>query len=200
MLLFSSLLFFTFYTDLKPENLGLSGDGTLKLFDFGLCRCVQKRSNETDTYEMTGYTGSLRYMAPEVVLSRPYNEKVDVFSYAIVVWTIARNKPPFRGFDREMHRNRVVQGGERPKLEKGWPADFSNLLSECWHQDSSKRPSFADVSARLGAMVKATAGGGSGAASGGGGAASQSAATASSTSTGTSSAGFGGFMRKMIGK
>ena len=58
------------HRDLKPENLGLSADGRLKLFDFGLCRCVQKRTSENDAYEMTGNTGSLRYMAPEVVLNR----------------------------------------------------------------------------------------------------------------------------------
>ena len=80
------------HRDLKPENLGLSADGRLKLFDFGLCRCVQKRTSESDAYEMTGNTGSLRYMAPEVVLNRGYNEKVDVFSFAVVMWTIAREK------------------------------------------------------------------------------------------------------------
>ena len=53
------------HRDLKPENLGLTTEGRLKLFDFGLCRCVQKRSSDSDAYEMTGNTGSLRYMAPE---------------------------------------------------------------------------------------------------------------------------------------
>ena len=47
---------------------------------------------------MTGNTGSLRYMAPEVVLDLPYNETVDTFSFGIVVWTIAMNKLPFRGY------------------------------------------------------------------------------------------------------
>ena len=130
---------FTFpcsHRDLKPENLGLTADRRLKLFDFGLCRCVKKRTAQVNTYkvsesisqsdprsitsynhcntpftnltfpvtlsplhyQMTGNTGSLRYMAPEVVLDLPYNETVDTFSFGIVVWTIAMNKLPFRGY------------------------------------------------------------------------------------------------------
>jgi serine/threonine protein kinase len=141
------------HRDLKPENLGLAADGTLKLFDFGLSRCVRATASAHDKYKMTGNTGSLRFMAPEVALGQPYNEKVDVYSYAIVIWTLARNKMAFRGYNRQMHRNLVVVGGERPKLERNWPSDFSALLERCWHADSSKRPSFAEVSRLLSGMI-----------------------------------------------
>ena len=43
-------------------------DGQLKLFDFGLVTCIRSRKDETTAYEMTGYTGSLRYMAPEGII------------------------------------------------------------------------------------------------------------------------------------
>lgn len=137
------------HRDLKPENLGLTASGKLKLFDFGLCRCVQKRSHQDQAYDMTGNTGSLRYMAPEVVLNQQYTEKVDVYSFAIVIWAIACNKPPFKGFDRTMHRNRVVMSGERPKIDPSWPLDFVELLTACWHQDSTLRPDFTLISTQL---------------------------------------------------
>ena len=69
------------HRDIKPENLGMSHDGRLKLFDFGLCTCVKVRSTSRESYKMTGGTGSLRYMAPEVVLRMPYDESVDAYRY-----------------------------------------------------------------------------------------------------------------------
>lgn len=137
------------HRDLKPENLGLDSNGQLKLFDFGLCQCVKKRKEERQVYKMTGNTGSLRYMAPEVVLGRPYNEKVDVYSFAIVMWALATGREPFSGFDVASHRLRVAVNGERPKLKKSWPDDFKDLLTDCWQFDYSKRPDFKVISYRI---------------------------------------------------
>jgi len=55
------------------NNLGT--DGQVKLFDFGLAKCIRKGERADDVFEMTGETGTLRYMAPEVALNMPYNDK-----------------------------------------------------------------------------------------------------------------------------
>lgn len=39
-------------------------------------------------YQMTGYTGSLRYMAPEVAKQTPYNETCDIYSVGLVLWEV----------------------------------------------------------------------------------------------------------------
>jgi hypothetical protein len=70
------------HRDLKPDNIGFTLDGTLKVLDFGLARLVENSSPYSDqVYHMSGETGSLRYMAPEVADSRPYNHKADVYSF-----------------------------------------------------------------------------------------------------------------------
>jgi len=51
-------------SDLKPDNIGFTADMQLKIFDFGLVSCVKKRTHPSEVYEMTGYSGSVRYMAP----------------------------------------------------------------------------------------------------------------------------------------
>lgn len=149
---------FLVFIDLKPDNVGFTLDGVLKLFDFGLCTCVRKKTFDSESYEMTGNTGSLRYMAPEVASRRPYNEKADVYSFGIMAWQMARDRVPFKGMNREDFMKIVVVGGERPALDKTWPQGFSNLLTLCWHNDPNMRPSFGQVKYELNQLIEDAAG------------------------------------------
>ena len=65
--------------DVKPDNIGVTEDLKLKLFDFGLMTCVKRPTLATDVYQLSGCTGSLRYMAPEVC--------IDVFMI-LLVWNL----------------------------------------------------------------------------------------------------------------
>lgn len=69
------------HRDLKPDNIGWTADGSLKLFDFGLAVCVRSQEVKSETYELTGNTGTLRYMAPEVALGKQYNQSVSRRGY-----------------------------------------------------------------------------------------------------------------------
>jgi serine/threonine protein kinase len=95
------------HRDLKPENIGFTASGELKLFDFGLATCVEARRDSKTSYNMTGNTGSLRYMAPEVALQMPYTETVDVHSFALISWQMARRKVPFKGLSMQQFMTEV---------------------------------------------------------------------------------------------
>ena len=136
------------------DNIGFTSDGVLKLLDFGLCACVYKRQEHTVAYDMTGFTGSLRYMAPEVALRKPYTEKVDVYSFGVIVWQMAKDKVPYNGMMRAELLDRVSAKGERPKMDRSWPSCFCAFLDSCWHPDPVQRPSFADILITLEAISK----------------------------------------------
>ncbi|KAJ0237319.1 Protein kinase superfamily protein [Hirschfeldia incana] len=71
------------HRDVKTENMLLDKSRTLKIADFGVARLEASNPND-----MTGETGTLGYMAPEVLNGSPYNRKCDVYSFGICLWEI----------------------------------------------------------------------------------------------------------------
>jgi len=111
---------------------------------------AKKRERLLPPYEMTGYTGSLRYMAPEVAVNHPYDESVDVYSLSLVLWEVASLERPYKGYNKAKFFDRVVRHKERPTLDDtSWATAFKQLLSDGWNHDSTKRPSSASVSEDL---------------------------------------------------
>ena len=122
----------------------------MKLLDFGLARIVENADpTSNEVYAMSGETGSLRYMAPEVAEGLPYNHKADVYSFGVILWELNAGKKPFVGLSREAFYERVVHGGERPPLNKKWPSELCKLISDCWNVDIDSRPTFSEVIERI---------------------------------------------------
>lgn len=142
------------HRDLKPDNIGFTLDGTVKLLDFGLARIMENADPKTnEVYTMSGETGSLRYMAPEVAEGHPYNQKADVYSFGIILWEMNAGKKPFQGLNREQFYEIVIYGGDRPPLNKKWPPALCSLIADCWDADLEVRPDFSDVIPRLDALL-----------------------------------------------
>jgi len=137
------------HRDLKPDNVGFAADGRVVLFDFGLAKLIPRVEKDNEPTAMTGKTGSARYMAPEVALSKPYDGKADVHSFAMILYQMAAHEKPFSGMDLEMLYTQVIYGGQRPKIPKQWPDGLRNLLKACWHPDPQLRPNFDEVVQRL---------------------------------------------------
>ena len=138
------------HRDLKPTNIGFLADGRLVLFDFGLASAWKLRDAEPPSDKerrpLTGETGSLRYMAPEVALGQQYNHKAEVFSFAGVLFEMASLQRPFSWMDSSMYLREACVQGVRPKIDcYGWPKPFVDLLTSCWHADPNMRPNFCDI-------------------------------------------------------
>jgi len=143
------------HRDLKPENIGFDKLGRLKLFDFGLAKeLLPENRIDNDLYKLTGGTGTLRYMAPEVVNRYPYGKSADVWSFAILVWQILTCTLPYETFSVHTYKSLVVDDGYRLELDLSWPRRISDLVRSCWSHFPKKRPSFEDIKSSLSTFLE----------------------------------------------
>ena len=100
--------------------------------------------------------GTLRYMAPEVALGQAYTEKVDVYSFSLIVWEMISDEVPY---DTITNKRGLIQmvamDGVRPSIDSSWPIGFQTLLRDSWQVDQFSRPSFEIIIKRLDALIEA---------------------------------------------
>jgi serine/threonine protein kinase len=127
--------------------------------DFGLATVIYgKDKTASDVFEMSGFTGSLRYMAPEVALKQPYNERADVYSYGILIWQMASDRMPYPDMKINEFLQAVAVKGVRPPIDPAWPPRFQQLLKGCWSQDYKQRPAFDTIVNELSLLLELTGG------------------------------------------
>lgn len=138
------------HRDLKPRNVLLvnSNADHLKVGDFGLSKLI-KVQNSNDVYKMTGETGSYRYMAPEVFKHRKYDKKVDVFSFAMILYEMLEGDPPLPNYE-PYEAAKFMAEGHRPAFRaKGYTPELRELTEQCWAADMNRRPSFLEILKKL---------------------------------------------------
>jgi serine/threonine protein kinase len=68
---------------------------------------------------MTSVVGSVRWMAPEMIshsLATPYNKKVDVYSFGIVMWELQNRRMPYNHLRKPVEIFRAVVSGRAPRI------------------------------------------------------------------------------------
>ncbi|KAH0790031.1 TKL family protein kinase [Histomonas meleagridis] len=125
------------HRDLKPQNILLNDKKMPIICDFGSSR------NQISS-GMTGTCGTSYYMAPEFYQGE-YNEKVDVYSYGLVLYEMYTKKIPFDGLEPAQVIYRVLVQQERPSLPDDTPQGLSELIQNCWATDPNVRPSFNEI-------------------------------------------------------
>jgi serine/threonine protein kinase len=127
----------------------------LKLFDFGLAKRMDPMDRlESGLYMLTGNTGSLRYMAPEVAKGEPYDQRVDTYSFGILFWQICSLQTPYAGMSTKIHAERVVQQGQRPNPDKSWPGTWVDIMTRAWDSDMNNRLDFDEITVFLDQQVE----------------------------------------------
>ncbi|HJL02477.1 MAG TPA: serine/threonine-protein kinase [Polyangiaceae bacterium LLY-WYZ-15_(1-7)] len=101
------------HRDVSPHNLLLGRDGAVKLTDFGLADAnVHEHAQSED---LVG--GKLGYLAPEIVLQKGSDHRIDLFAAAVTLWEMLAGRRLFQGAD-DAETVRAVARCEVPSLRK----------------------------------------------------------------------------------
>ncbi|OLQ06832.1 hypothetical protein AK812_SmicGene9815 [Symbiodinium microadriaticum] len=143
------------HRDLKPLNLLLTKNLDIKMTDFGISKMMT--TVDSEHHSMTGGVGSYLYMAPEVVRYEEYNEKVDVYSYALIMYFISSGRRPFHHItqDPEVILRMYCQKKEPRPLISDCPKVLRGIIEQCWHVDKDDRPSAEEITNTLSEMAPA---------------------------------------------
>ena len=134
------------HRDLKPENILLDENYYPQISDFGTA--FMFNDEEKRKKQEKEIVGTVIYSAPEIFIEeKPYTNKVDVYSFAIIAYELLTGEPPFKDLGNINKRKFVkkIQKGFRPdisKIEDEWMKIF---LQRCWSPDSTERPTFDDI-------------------------------------------------------
>lgn len=120
------------HRDIKPANILLTKTLHAKICDFSEGKIL-----ETDT-ENTGNVGTSCYMSPEMLDNSSYNEKTDVFSFAMTLYAIIAGKKPSIPMQK-------LFDGERPELPDSITPLLQKIISLCWSSKPQDRPDFKEV-------------------------------------------------------
>ena len=135
------------HRDLKPENILLDNNFNPLLCDFF---CAEKILRGDFLHEAN--IGTVLYNAPEIFLGEKYNEKVDIFSWALVINSILTEERPYNELLNENpminHFSffQQVEQGIRPKLIEGQEFQvYRELIRRGWDKNPAIRPTAQEI-------------------------------------------------------
>lgn len=140
------------HRDVKPENVLIGVDGTVRITDFGLARAAATSST---TFGTGVVVGSPHYLAPEAVRGEPVDARADVYALGIVLFECLTGGPPHHGDSPLATAMRHTTADVPPPSR--FAADVDGALDELvrWSTDRRREARYDDATAFAWALAAA---------------------------------------------
>ncbi|XP_061875721.1 mitogen-activated protein kinase kinase kinase 12-like, partial [Colius striatus] len=127
------------HRDLKSPNMLITYDDVVKISDFGTSKELIDKSTKMS------FAGTVAWMAPEVIRNEPVSEKVDIWSFGVVLWELLTGEIPYKDVDSSAIIWGVGSNSLHLPVPSGCPDGFKVLLRQCWNSKPRNRPSFRQI-------------------------------------------------------
>ena len=144
--------------DIKPDNIMLTPAKRVKILDFGVAKRFAFFDPNEATESLTAFlSGTPAYMAPEVLMQKPYDGRADLFSLGLVFYEMLGGRQPFQADSPAGTLARVLHADVPPlrKANPKVPPQLAALVSRLLEKDPQARyASTVDLVADLRTMQR----------------------------------------------
>ena len=139
------------HRDIKPGNVRVLEDGTVKILDFGIAKFAMSSVTQSGTV-----MGTPSYMAPEQIMGQPVDGRADLFSTGVLLYELLAGKKPFVGDSPTSVVYQIMHGEATSirELVPDLPDALAEVVSRALEKDPAQRYAKASELASDLQMVK----------------------------------------------
>lgn len=141
------------HRDIKPGNIMITANSTVKIVDFGLAHV-----GAADGLTRPGQVmGSINYMSPEQINGQPIDRRTDIFAAGVVLYQLLAKALPFQGADTGSTLLKIIHEPPAPlhTFLKEYPRELDNVIQHALAKDREARYATAeDFAMDLGVILE----------------------------------------------